>query len=216
MTPSLIRSPSELPGWLEAVEAERTARELPLVAPYDTVDGHRIVHLTLRKYVTLRFLESPYIPPYRTPTPIDTLRFVWVMSPEFSIDDQAGRRRILRSLREIVPPVPLFLFRRRYERKLARSLMAHARLIKKLRDFVDASLMDRPAASREGVSSPGGVVDVCGLATSAWKIGLTPEQYLDMPISLLFQYLIVASGRSIQTNPLSDKIVNDYQNQFLV
>ena len=168
-----VRSPSELPEFRAAVADEWLQRTLSFHSLIETVEGFQLLPMTLRHYSALRLAGSPFLPPFATPGPEAIAQFLWALSPS-------------RRLRW------LFLRRcRKFARESPRSILLRIRLVKKLRDFVEVTMADRPPRTvSDGIPEPEYYCDECSIVSAiARDRGWSELEIMEMPLRRIFQYL---------------------------
>ncbi len=169
-----------------AVERERVIRAVAEVSGYETIAGFKVKPMTLFHYLALRdVMESPMLPPFTSPTPVELAAFLWLLSPGYNREGK-GRERFLKTCRAFVVPTGLFSSPRRRRRASDR----FAKTVAAAREYVEEALMDRPGAARSGGGEPDYYCDSVALcATLAREYGWSRESVMAMPMKILFQHL---------------------------
>lgn len=195
-------SPSEQPEFIKATRDEWLARTLSFHPLNESVCGFVLVPMTLSHYSLLRIAGSAFLLKDETPSEDDVIQFLWCLSPEYN------RKR------------PGWLFRLRCrrlrgERNLARLAVA----VKKIRDFMQTAMLDRPAAVvGSGIDEPDYYCDEAAIVASmARDKGWSEEAILNLPLRRLFQYMkemrhhySVKNGQPHMLCNRSEEIADEY------
>ena len=197
---------------MSLVIQEQLVRNAAVLGLHERAGEHRLVPLTLRRWTALVVMQSPYLPPFKTPTPADTLALLWVLSPEYvagnNLQALARRRQFMRGKFPFMPPLPPLLWRTRralgkHQVDLARATAAHADIICALRDYISETLQDAPRAvpGHQAVAPPEYYCDSIAIATElAREYGGGLEMYLDMGLKLVFQAMKELSANHAAKN----------------
>src|SRR5206468_3380665 len=94
----------DIPGYKEAVAAERLAREVSFLPITESVAGFELVPMTLRQFLILSLMKSPLLTG-GTPGPGDLLDFLWLLNPNYNPKGGFHKRRTVRKLRKCIPPI---------------------------------------------------------------------------------------------------------------
>lgn len=187
----------DIPGYKDALEREALVRDASFLPVTERVAGHELVPMTLRHFLILRVMRSPFLFG-GTPTPEQLGAFLWLLSPHYShrltLIARWHRSRIMRKLRKLLLPVaPLWHTKRnsaRHERRIKLALFRAYELVTGLRDYVEENLQDmQPHGTPVGsvlVEHYSDGAAIC--ATFAREYGWSEEAVLSLPMSRLLQY----------------------------
>ncbi len=183
----------EIPGYAVAVLKERVIRDAAFLGITESVGPFEIVPLTLRHWLILRMMHSPFLTK-ETPSPIDLLNFLWLLSPDFSPTNQKAKRQFARRCRRIFfPPRYLALVNTRfarawYEVKREKRLTAAAEIIDAARAYVEESLQDRPPAPKAFGFDADYYSDAAFFcALFGREYGWRMDEILNLPTKVIFQ-----------------------------
>jgi len=181
----------------ECVEQEKLVRNASLLGLNESVCGYDVVPLTIEKWVALVVMRSPYVPPFKEPTPDETLAMLWILSPEFvpgnSKAAKRARRKFFKQDLPFVAPLPPFFWRTLRARakhviKVEHARRCHAVIVNELRDYIAEAFQDAPQGGSGGIESPEYYSDAIAIACSlAREYGGGLQQYLSMPLKIAFQ-----------------------------
>ena len=183
---------SEIPGYLEAVNREQTARELAFLPAPLPICGVPIRHMNIRHYTLLSGCGNRFVRGGR-PGVADVLGFFWFMSPDYSTAEGARERFVLKH-------------RAAWDKRMDE-------LVAGIAAYVDSVFMDSPSGGGGGggkfyTAPAAGMVD-----TLAFQYGWRDEDILEMPLARVFQYYKRISARldpkAPQFNP-SDRYVGEW------
>lgn len=180
----VIQNAIDIPGYLEAVEAERITRDASFLPVIESVNGFPVTPLTLRQYLALRVIDSPMLPPFQTPSPHDLAAFLWLLNPGYC-QDARKRARFLKTCRKFS------VIRCWTKRGRAKALQIAAVTVDAVRRFVAEALQDRPPRNGSSrIQEKDFYSDGCSIcAALAREYGWSEKEILDMPIKRLFQYM---------------------------
>jgi hypothetical protein len=190
-----------IPGYQAALEREALVRDASFLPVTETVAGFECVPMTLRHFITLRMMRSPFLFG-TTPSPEDIAAFLWLLSPAYkpgtSLRTRWNRRRL------IVKTAA----------KLSTATGA-AKLVHAIRDYVEDSLQDM-----QPIGEPVGCVHVAHFSDAAAmcasfgrEFGWAEEAILQMPMKRLLQYTkemrTAHGGKTPLCNP-SDRVRSEW------
>jgi hypothetical protein len=184
----------DIPGYKEAVAAERLAREVSFLPITETVAGLELVPMTLRQYLVLSLTKSPLLTG-ETPGPGHLLDFLWLLHPRYSPKGGFHKWLMVRKLRRCIPPVGTIWdyewLRAKRQRRVDLAVYRLTRLVVALRNYVGETLQDwQPSQAPEGTVEIDHYCDgaaICALV--AREYGWTQETTLNMPMKQLLQFL---------------------------
>jgi len=189
----MARSPFDLPGYAEALETERVQRILAFHPVPLRVLEFEITPMTLRQYSLLRLVNSPFLPPFATPTTQQLIQLLWVLNPHFTREESEPKREFFAAARRrFVPPPPprlanrLFRVRWYFKRKTCEINEANA--IDQLRKIILAAFADRPEPGT-GESAEYYSDECAIIGELAESSGWSPEEIMAMPMAAIFQHL---------------------------
>lgn len=215
---SVIKSPYELPEYLTALERERVGRVLAFHPIHDCIAGFEIRPLTLRQYSLLRLVDSPFVPPFETPTPQQLIQFLWILQPCFGPGEGDEKSDFFQRARELfIPPPPPrwwngILLKRWYLKRKACELH-EAKAIAAIRQFMEETLADRPESS--GNFGPDFYSDECSIIGAlSRENGWSEDAIMGLPLTRIFQHLkrihetiLVENGLPVLLSNPSDEII---------
>jgi hypothetical protein len=188
----------ELPEYRAALAREREERDLAVIASSRTVGGVDIRLVTLRDYLMLSAIGSPYIVGGER-TPLAALQFLTYMSVGFCLPEN-GRLRA-------------WFNRRRVMRLWRRYGIANA--MSELEEHLDIVWMDAPGSAEGGESTTpttSAIVSIIDSMATAYH--WTPDVIMALTMPMLFQLYrcrAQASGSTkIMFNKFTDKAARDY------
>lgn len=170
----------------EALAREKNARDAAWADVRPRIGGRAFLPLTVRHYLALDAVDSPFIRGGGMPTPEQLCEFLWVIAPEFFTDSGA----LLEFAKQI-------------------GSLPFDATVKECFDLVEVTFMDAPQGDgprgeASFVSWVAGIVDAFG-SEYGWK----PLEVLDMPLRQVFQLLRAMRRRhdpkAIMFNTLSDR-----------
>jgi len=194
------------------VTQEQLVRNAAVLGLHERAGAYRLVPLTLRRWTALVVMQSPYLPPFKTPTAGDTLALLWVLSPDYvpgnSPEALARRQQFMKGKFPFVPPLPPLLWRTRralgkHEVAKARAQAAHAEIVCELRDYISETLQDAPRAvpGHHAVAPPEFYCDAIAIAADlARAYGGGLEGYFDLALKLVFQAMKELSAHHALAN----------------
>lgn len=158
---------SLVPGYVDAVKRENDVRDAAMLNLNTRICGVEIKQMTLRHWIILDGIDSPLICGIN-PEPVDVIKFLWVLSPEFRIKS----------------PLRQFLFSRRHQK------VKYGDAVVAIRKFVEETFQDRPPNSGDDKWTPPQASFAASIIYSiASKFHWTRESILDMPIKEIFQHM---------------------------
>jgi len=184
----------EIPGYKEAVAAERLAREVSFLPITETVAGFELVPMTLRQYLVLSLMKSPLLMG-QTPGPGNLLDFLWLLHPNYNPKGGRHKRQLVRRLRRCIPPVGAIWdfewLKAKRQRRIDLAVYRLTKLVVGLRNYVSETLQDwQPSNIPEGTVQIDHYSDGAAIcATFAREYGWSQETTLNMPMKQLLQYL---------------------------
>lgn len=217
----MIRSPFELPEYSLALERERVGRVLAFHRIVEHISGFALPPLTLRQYSLLRLVDSPFIPPYETPTTQQLIQFIWILNPHFCAGESAEKTAFFARARKLfIPPAPprwqsgLFVKRWYYQRKACE--IREAQAIEAARKFMADTLSDRPEST--GGYQPSYYSDECSIIGAlSRENGWREEEIMELPLVRIFQHLkrihetvLLENGLPVLFSNPSDNIIQSH------
>ena len=181
-----------IPGYREAIETERTAREVAFLCAPDSICGVLIAPLTIHRFTVLDAIKSPFVAGGEI-SHVDVARFVWILSPKFSEKNDWLTR-----------------IRRDSCYRACRGINfgeACAKIESIIADSFADTLGGKPAGQNDAsyYSWIAAIVD-----TLASEYGWNEEQILNIPLTRVWQYLrIIKLRTSVKNEPMfnrSDKV----------
>jgi hypothetical protein len=220
-----VKSPFQLPGYMEAVRQERFIRAASVLRLTEDVNGFEVVPMTLRHYTILLLHLSPLLPPFTETTPGQLTDFLWLLNPKNQGEKKKTPTLSFRLMCKQFCPgsLPWRVFRT--NRRMIRFMRHTTATIDKLsvtiaaaRDYVEETMQDAPdfgegnSAFEDYYSDP---VSVC--TSLARHHSYSFDFVMNMPLKVTFQCMreiaeknANASGRPVMlTNP-SSQIVHKY------
>src|SRR5438045_9607240 len=91
----------DIPGFAEAVIKERLVRDAAFIGITESLGPFEVVPLTLQHWIILRLVRNPLVMD-GTPSPSDVVNFLWLLSTDFSHDDQSAKRKLEERCRRFV------------------------------------------------------------------------------------------------------------------
>lgn len=219
-------SPAEIPGYLEAVQQERLVRDAALLDITETVNGFELKPLTLRNYLCLRIANSPMLPPYGVPNPVELAQFLWLLSTDYCFDQQKRKRFLKRCQCFTDVPKPIFKTKRamkRWKTRWDESISSFVKTVNACNDYMNEALQDRPAQTQHnGIPEPDYYSDMISICASFGReFGWTQEYLLNLPVKCVFQYLkemreyyAIKNQRAALLGNPSDRFKSDYLNKL--
>ena len=181
--------------YCEAIRREAEGRQFSALDLPSDIAGFQSRPLSLRMYIALRMIQSPFIPPFATPTEDDIVKFLWFVSPGYN-PEGIGRSGIVAQCRSIYPPKePWIKTERTIKTWTWKVLFAReeaARITFAARTYMETALQDKPPENtkRTTVSAPSYYADWIGMMDDiAREFGWGRNEILDMPIAELFQHV---------------------------
>lgn len=206
----------EVPGFEEAVLKEGLIRDAAFLPVLESIGGIKVKPMTLTHYMLLRLINSPLLPPYRTPTAAELASFLWVVSPKYSPDVKAFGR-FLRECRIFTPPKmrPKIFRTPMWKRRGVRAAKLLEQLAREAREYVDEALMDRPGAGVSQGYQPEFISDAAHYSDLFGReYGYSTETVLSIPLKCMFQLVNAIkmwhSERPVLFNPISERVINEY------
>ncbi len=164
-----------IPGYREACAAEQANRNLatlPFVIPLCGID---VRQLTPQHVVLLNYCRNAFIEGGRAPQPEDIAFFLWVISPEYSLERKKRDKFIRRNVAKL-----------RYRE----SIIA-------INEYLAQAFQDAPGAgTADGPQYIAPVVYLVDLFASQY--GWDDRKTLETPLAALFQYM---RAIRLRTNP---------------
>lgn len=215
---SRVATMLDVPGYAEALLRENLLRTAAFVMPVERIHGFVVQPMTLRQHAELKLARSPYLAPTRTPTPAETVQFLWRLAPQFTREQGRAWRAFKKKLKNIFPPAPRFwrAADNNHQRDFA-AILQHAQLVTAIREYMTEVMFDRPPASSAN-SAPDYFSDECAVcARLARAYGWRESDIMDLPLKRIFQYLKecrendyhAVGMQAVMHNP-SDKVLGDF------
>lgn len=182
---------SQIPGYLESVRQEQFLRDADFFAGVERVAGFSLSPLTLRKFLTLRTVNSPLLG--GEPGILDVVQCLWLLHPRYHPKSRFRKWLFLRFKCSY-----LYLEPERYEAVKAAVVQ-----------FLDDALKDMPRGRSNGDKSFFSDAAYICYALRPW-----PEDYtMDLPMGRLLQYLNIESAKAgvLLSNPRSDTVIARWQ-----
>lgn len=193
----------------QAVERERFVRDSAFLNVPEVIGPFEVRPMTLRHYLALMAIKSPFVTAGPPPAERDAFIFLWQLSPVYSPADVRAKRRFYRRCQRafIAPRPPLihlpwlmWSWRRIYQQRKDAML----EILAGIHVMVGESLQDMPPSrpsngpSKSYYSPAAGI---CHEICSAY--GWAADYVLDMPLkqSLQFLKIIDAGHRSTPKLP---------------
>ena len=170
----------------EALAREKNARDASWADVRPCIGGREFLPLTIRHYLALDAVDSPFIRGGGMPTPEQLCQFLWVIAPEFSTDSGA-----MLNFAKAIGGLPF------------------EATVKECFELVEVTFMDSPQGdgSTSGpsfVSWVASIVDALGS-----EYGWMPRDIIDMPLRQVFQLLRAIRRRhdpkAMLFNTMSDR-----------
>ena len=171
----------------EALAREKNVRDAAWADVRPRIGGREFLPLTVRHYLALDAVDSPFIRGGAMPTPEQLCQFLWVIAPEFSTDSGA-----VSNFAKAIGGLPFDA------------------TVKECFELVEVTFMDAPQGGPTDtgpayVSWVASIVDALG-SEYGWK----PFEIIDMPLRQIFQLLRSIRRRhdpkAMLFNTLSDQI----------
>lgn len=184
---------------MNLVAQEQLIRNAAVLGLHERAGDYRLGPLTLRRWTALVVMQSPYLPPFKTPAPEETLALLWVLSPDYVPGNTEAaltrRQQFMRGKFPFIAPLPPFFWRTlrargKHEVAKARAEVAHAEIICELRTYIRETMQDAPrhVPGHHAVPPPEYYCDTIAVATDlAREYGGGLEMYFDLPLKLVFQ-----------------------------
>lgn len=204
-----------IPGMAEAVEKELTVWDAAFLPVNESVAGFEVRPMTFADCLILRLMKSPLLIG-GTPSPLDLVGFLWVLSPDYTPRGGAAKSRFLKRCRAFLPKSPPWFKTKRavarWEKRSGAALLEAATIIKSARAYVAETFQDRPP--RRGEAQDSYYSDACAIcATFAREYGWTRSESLNMPIKQAFQFFKECRQHHRPKSPMfkpSDRVVGAY------
>lgn len=187
----------------ESIAKYQFQRDAAFLFLNENVGGFQCVPLTLRKYLTLRIWNSPFLPPFETPRPSDIWEFLWLVSPGYKPGQNKEQQEFFARCRKMFQPpkrparwkLRFKFFRSAYKARRKLVLWRAAKITAEIREYVSDALADRPMGKvSQYIPEPDYYSDICGLVASMARefgggIGRQQiESLLDLPLKVRFQF----------------------------
>lgn len=176
----------------EALAREKNARDAAWADVRPRIGGREFLPLTIRHYLALDAVDSPFIRGGVMPTPEQLCQFLWVIAPEFSPDPGA-----MLNFAKAIGGLPF------------------EATVKECFELVEVTFMDAPQGDSGSGSGPSFVSWVASIVDALGsEYGWKHFEVLDMPLRQVFQLLRAIRRRhdpkAILFNALSDKARLDW------
>lgn len=170
----------EIPGYAEAVEAERFNRDAIFLGLTEDIgkgkDKFAVLPLSLRHVLQLRLLRSPLLTIGLPASSHDIFRFLWTVWPDKS---PKGRKQLLRRCRRFGIPRWGWLGR-------AKVLLRVQKITAAIRQYLTEAFADWPPGGKGTESYYSNAAAYVSIF--AREYGWSEAEVLDMPLKKLFQY----------------------------
>lgn len=200
----------DIPGYRDAIQREAMIRDAAFLGVNESIAGFDAAPLTLRRWLILRVIESPFIFG-GTPTPVDLAQFLWVVNPDYN-PSGVGRQRFLKQCaKRFMPPAePVFFATKRWRRRVAEKIIEASKVIVAARKYVEESFIDRPGSS-PGYNAPM-YSDAAGICSRMAKdYGFDDNATLDKPLKRIFEYMKREDAiKGVPVSRWDDRFMNDY------
>ena len=172
----------------EALAREKNARDAAWADVRPRIGGREFLPLTIRHYLALDAVDSPFIRGGVMPTPEQLCQFLWVIAPEFSPDSGA-----MLNFAKAIGAWPSFDAR-----------------VKECFELVEVTFMDAPQGDGGNAGGPSFVSWVASIVDALGsEYGWKPFEVIDMPLRQIFQLLRAIRRRhdpkAMLFNTLSDR-----------
>ncbi len=155
-----------IPGYREACESEQANRNLATLQFTVPLCGIEVNQLNPRHVVLLNFCHNAFIEGGRTPRPEDICFFLWVISPQYSLDTKKRDKFIKRHI----------------------SKLKYLESIGEINEYLSRTFQDSPG--RSDANGPQYVAPVVFLVDLfASQYGWEDTKTLNTPLAALFQYM---------------------------
>lgn len=155
-----------IPGYREACEREQEARNLAVSSQTVPLCGLSVYQLAPRHVCLLRLCQNAFFCGGRI-QPEDVAFFLWVVSPEYSLDHKKRDKFLRRNV----------------------SALKYVDSVKQIKEYLDRAFMDAPPTGGD----PGGAQYVAPVVflidLFASQYGWTDEKTMSTPLPALFQYM---------------------------
>lgn len=189
-----------------AIQSERIARDAAFLHSsrfplHENIAGFKALPLNLFHCNALRMMDSPFMPPFETPTPKQTAEFLWVVSPEFSLGKSWKKSRHFSHCKKFDSCALQILqnkfvkaefLRKFWERNYGAAIIRHTHAVISARKYVEDAFNDRPpAVNINGLEEPEFYSDFCQISGVLMREyhGLNYEQIQFMPLKVIYQLL---------------------------
>lgn len=180
----------------EALAREKNSRDAAWADVRPRIGGREFLPLTVRHYLALDSVDSPFIRGGTLPTPEQLCQFLWVIAPEFSPDAGA-----MLNFAKAIGGLPFDA------------------TVKECFELVGTTFMDAPQGGNRNeasfVSWVASIVDAMGS-----EYGWRPFEVMDLPLRQVFQLLRSIRRRhdpkATMFNPLSDRAKLDWMESLKV
>ena len=180
----------QIPGYREAVDREQSVRAIAFLGVTDQVAGIPVRSVTVRDWIALDFVGSPFVAGGR-PDIADTALLLWRLSPSYRPGSRWRRWLHTRQVRRAVTK---------------RGDMA---VILAARDYILDTFQDSPGGSGNSLSVPSVHWAIYLIGVLARSYGWSAEETLAMPVSQALQFLryieLANNPKAVLFNP-SDRV----------
>lgn len=186
----------DLDGYREAMDAEQSIRSSAFNGNLEFILKVPVLPLHSQHVLWLREIKSPYLSRASEPTPEDTLKLLWLVSPEFT-----AALAVLDDLEALQPRKARRIFRRahrRFFRKWKRAAYARVNMIGgvqfyplryAINEYLDLAYLDCPTPVNDQAWTPAYYATTTGtVATIASEFHWSERDILRCPLKRLFQY----------------------------
>jgi hypothetical protein len=217
-------NPLEIPEFIEAVLAERLARDAAFLGVSEDVAGFALRAMTLQDYLALGIAQNPLLNDAE-PTEDQLAAFLWFLSVDYDSASEQRRLRFLKRCRVFAEPTLPFLHTQRALRRWARRKQAadqrRLEITSAALAYVAETLQDRPARREAHGYSPSYYSDaIYWCALLGREYGYPVREVLALPLKALFGFVMeIKEAHGVNEphwNP-SDRIISQWlarQNQF--
>jgi len=184
-----------------AIQSERIARDAAFLHSsrfplHENIAGFKALPLNLFHCNLLRMINSPFMPPFETPAPVQLANFLWVLNPDFTRENSPAKQLHFKGCRKFMEPrFPFFKNRwtiKCWERQAAAALLEFTKVVIAARQFIEESFNDRsPVVRANGIEDPDYYSDFCSINATLMRAypGLIYEQIQFLPLKVVYQFL---------------------------
>lgn len=206
-TPQLDRK-----GMADAIAHQKMVRELSFLPLTENVAGYELIPLTVEKYTILSFAGNPLLFG-GLPSPEQLAQFLWLLSPQYTPQGGASKRRFLRRCREFFTGVgSARFFKTSGRRRIARA----SEIIEACRKYVFDAMADRPPSKpRANGAVEDAFCDACWFCAALGReYGYPQSEVMVMPLKRVFQFINEAKLHHDRNAPIR-KVASEFTGKWL-